>query len=84
MNKPLNQKLEVVPPAGPVYNINTFRIIQVNRQLLQVVGGIRRKTREGCYSPQGCIDLRVAGRVTVAMKTLGISSHDIDDSKESR
>ena len=78
----LNEILDVVPSTGSMYNIDSSRVINIDRQLLQLVWCISRKSRKGkrCSGPQGCIHLCLACRIAVAMKALGISSHDIDGS----
>jgi hypothetical protein len=67
----------MVSPACSVYGINSFRVINIDRKLLQIARRVFRKAWEGCSGPQGCIDFSITGRILVAMNSMGVSSHDM-------
>jgi hypothetical protein len=67
----------MVSPAGSVYGINSFRVIDINRKLLQLGRGIVRKAWKRSSSPEGRIQLGITDRFAVVMDSISISSHDI-------
>lgn len=58
-------------------SINPLWIIDLDRKLLQLAGGIFRKAWERRCCPQGCVDVRITDSFSVIMDSVSISSHDI-------
>jgi hypothetical protein len=67
----------MVTPACSVYGINSFRVINIYRKLLQLARRIVRKSWEWRSRPQGSIDFSITGRILVAMNSMSVSRHDM-------
>ena len=63
MDSPFNKNVELVSAGSLMYGIDSLRIVDIYREVLDFDGRMLRKSREGGQVPQGCIRFGIAAEI---------------------